>query len=173
MNNRFVVGVMVIFGLALIGCTGGSQKCLDQYGVYGDPSEVYLSYVDDFTGVEMKIPSDRAFMAGFFEETPVVVGAIGLDEGEVSTVGTLAKSADINFEEPSRMFLREVLVNYVSTFDHLNASLCIVDEINDDEQYVATFDAEHSYCTNDCYTDEYGFQVKVDKVSREVMVIGM
>ena len=161
-----LVGVVAM----MTGC-GFMGSCVENYSIHGSPVEMALSYVDVETGGQMDIPANREYFSGYFEGEAAVVNAVMLSyDGSREVVGTLASDAGISFEDT--MFLKGLLVNYVQTFDHLGSELCLVDLVNDEDRYVARFEASHEYCTNDCYTDEYAFAVEVDKESGVVSVVG-
>ena len=154
----------------MVGC-GFMGSCVENYSVSGSPMEMFLAYDDADIGGRVEIPANREFFGGFFEGEANVVSAVLLSyDGSREVVGTLAPDAEVSFEDT--MFLKGLLVNYVETFEHLGAELCLAELVNDEEMYVASFEASHEYCTDDCYTEEYVFSVEVDKGSRVVSVVG-
>lgn len=58
----------------------------------------------------------------------------------------------------------------IQTYLHLNADICLTNEIETAELYVASFDVTHEYCTNECLTEKYKFDFIIDKLTGEISI---
>ena len=79
---------------------------------------------------------------------------------------------DLNFEDQNeKEIIRELLNSkYISTFWHLDSSLCLTKETTNNNEYIGYFDAEHEYCTNKCITDEYSFHIQINKETGAILI---
>lgn len=58
----------------------------------------------------------------------------------------------------------------IKTYAHLEAEVCLAEEVNSDTEYSAYFSAVHRYCTSDCYEVPYAFTVKVNKQTGNISI---
>lgn len=63
--------------------------------------------------------------------------------------------------------------NVIKTYDHIMASLGLVEELEDAETYTAKFDGEHSYCTNKCTSEDFEFKVIINKETGVIKVVNI
>ncbi len=113
---------------------------------------------------EKKIYIDEAYFSDL-----VRVDLTGLQE-ESYTVGTYKKINE-DSSKPAEVvdFLLES--NILKSYRHLNSDMCLVTEEDNEESYVAKFDATHYYCTNGCHEADYQFSVHINQSSGEIRVM--
>lgn len=74
-------------------------------------------------------------------------------------------------DEEWRTVLEFLLKSHViKTYVHLEAEVCLAEEVNSDTEYSAYFSAVHRYCTSDCYEEPYAFTVKVNKQTGNISI---
>lgn len=109
--------------------------------------------------MDNKIFSDLQFIdvTGFAGDlTPTVIGQI--------------TETDLTDDE-WRTVLEFLLKSHViRTYVHLEADLCLDQESNEAESYLAHFTGVHRYCTSECYEKPFEFTLSVDKQSGNISI---
>jgi len=79
---------------------------------------------------------------------------------------------DLTFTKHSPYEIAEFLLEtkQIETYWHLNSNLCLANEVETAEIYVASFNASHEYCTNECLSEDYKFDFIIDKRTGEISV---
>jgi hypothetical protein len=101
--------------------------------------------------------------------TPVDVTNFGPDTPPI-TVGQLKSTATIQDSDWQKIVLFLVESHIIKTYVHLESDVCLDQATNTPQLYSAHFTGQHTYCTNDCYTKDLNFTVKIDKSTLEITV---
>lgn len=89
--------------------------------------------------------------------------------GQPFTVGTLntAQLTDTELQQVM-LFLMDTLV--IRTYAHIDADVCLDNEIDSADQYLAHISAVHRFCTNSCDEAAYDFSVTINKATGQIVV---
>jgi len=71
---------------------------------------------------------------------------------------------------PREIFTLLIETQIIQTYWHLGATICLETEENTPENYIANYSASHEYCTNKCQSEEYTFQINLNKESGEIKI---
>ncbi|MFH1439315.1 MAG: hypothetical protein ABIG89_02035 [Candidatus Woesearchaeota archaeon] len=145
-----------------------NKKCTEIYLVSRD---INMAVIQD-VGVTNKqtefIPTEN--FEDYFEILNTT-DATGVKKTEVQVVGV------IKLEALTKISPKEIIKNLInsekiSTYWHLGATICLKQELDNDELYFAYFTAVHEYCTNECLSENYAFSVEINKIDGEIVLKG-
>lgn len=149
--KKFLIFVCVLSAFLLSACGENSEiSCLKNYEITRDSMKEY------------------AAPEVFFDQLNDNCSATYVDGS--CKVGALRSEPVLAKNDYAKIVEDLLLSGTVATFDHLSSTICLNNEVDNEFVYEASFSGSHFYCTNDCYTDELGFSLSVDKKSREVFL---
>lgn len=121
-----------------------------------------IAFIGHHEGVQ-----SRLYMNAKFFSKLVYVNAVSGDVGEVGSVKP-ALLENLSYRDVAFLLMH---TEHIRTYMHLEAKIKLTEEEDTESLYSAKYDAIHSYCTNDCYDDEYTFSVMIDKKTGVVSVL--
>ena len=100
------------------------------------------------------------------------------DLAVIEVVGGLPQETQIGLATPEllRRMPLPIITRFllqseiIQTYWHLKAELCPVSENQTADLYEQNFQAQHSYCTNECVTQPYTFTVRINKRTGAITV---
>ncbi|MBD3363249.1 hypothetical protein GF362_06010 [Candidatus Dojkabacteria bacterium] len=92
------------------------------------------------------------------------------DKMEKTRIGTYK---ELEFKELTPREVSEFLIRsgVIQTYQHLGATICLSNEIENQNIYKASYQAEHELCTNECFVLKYEFQIHIDKKTGDIDVL--
>lgn len=113
------------------------------------------------------IAKDTLFMNVEYFSDLKYVNAVSSEKGTVGSIKP-ALLEKLSYRDVAFLLMH---TEHIRTYMHLEAKIKLIEEEDTESLYSAKYDAIHSYCTNDCYDDEYKFSVTIDKKTGVVSVL--
>lgn len=111
--------------------------------------------------------ADELFINADYFSDITIADATKLKESAV-----IGRYKQLSFDEHSAWEVIKFLLesHLVETYWHLKSDICLVEEEDTANAYKAIFDASHDYCTNECLTQDYKFDIEINKKSGEIVI---
>jgi hypothetical protein len=99
-----------------------------------------------------------------------VRNATGIGASEDALTITTTTQRLLSQVAPSEIVEALLRTQIIGLYAHLYGSACLVAEETVDGLYIATYEGQHSYCTNECIDEDFGFSVRVNTVTGEILL---
>jgi len=185
-KNDKAAGVKTDSSKCLISFEISSRSHPDQYELEHFSSQMFIPSLDfktakglwNFNGNDIRIDTLIPMLAVDTAEMKLYVNSAYFSDLVQVNVTGINDHHVIGSVKPALfkiMSLRKILTllmhaGIMETYIHLNAEICLKEETESDDTYMAEFSAVHHYCTNDCYDEPYRFGLTINKKNGVIFV---